>query len=43
MKININAKDTAMDIPECMTIKEIQQATIKDYLLQQLRKHIIRG
>ena len=43
MKININAMDTAKVIPKCMTIQEIQQATIKDEHLHQLRQCIIRG
>ena len=43
MKINMNAIDTAMDIPNCIDIQEIQQATVKDDHLQQLREHIIRG
>ena len=42
MKININAIDIATDITYCMITQEIQQATIKDDHLQQLRQHIIR-
>ena len=36
-----NTIDTAIDIPECMTIQDIQQATIKDDHWQELRQHII--
>ena len=43
MKININAIDTATDIPKCMAIQEIQQAEIKDEYLQQIGEHSIRG
>ena len=43
MKINVNVIDRTNDIPNCMTTQEIQQATIKDSYLQQLRQHIMRG
>ena len=43
MKININARDTATDIPHCMTIQGTQQATVSDDHLQWLRQHIRRG
>ena len=43
MKININAIEIAIDIQKYMIIQEIEQATIKDDHLQQLRQHIIMG
>ena len=43
IKININAIHMRTDIPNCMTVKEIQQATTKDYHLQHLRAHIIKA
>ena len=43
MKININVINTAIGIPNFMSVQEIQQATAKDDHLQQFRQHIITG
>ena len=43
MKVKNETIETATDIPNCITIQEIQQATAKDDHTQQLREHIIRG
>ena len=43
MKINIKTIHMTTDIPNCMIIQVIQQATAKDDYLQQLRVHIIKG
>ena len=43
IKININAIDTAAEIPNYMTIKETQQTTAIDDQLQQLAEHTIRS
>ena len=42
MQLNIDAIQTT-NIPDCMTIKQLQQATSQDYHLQQLKEYIIRG
>ena len=41
MKININVVHIAVDIPECMSIQDIQQATLQDEDLQQLKDYVI--
>ena len=43
MQPNINAFQTGTNIPDCMTIQEIQQASSQDEHLQHLQEHIIRG
>ena len=43
MQLNIDAIETMTDIPDCMTMQQLQQATSKDDHLQQLKDYIIRG
>ena len=42
MQVNINTIQTAMKIPECMMIHELQQAMSQDNHLKQLKEQIIR-
>ena len=39
--MNISAEHTALDIPECTAIQNIQQATLWDDHLKQVKDHII--
>ena len=43
MKINFDAIHITTDIPNYMTIQEIQQVMTKDDHLQELREHITRS
>ena len=43
MDIRVDATHTSMDIPECMSMLQIQQATAQDEHLQQLKGYIIAG
>ena len=43
MQLNSNAIQATTNIPDCMTIQELQQAILQDDLLQDLQEHIIRG
>ena len=43
MQVNINTIQTTTNIPECRMIHELQQATLQDNHLKQLKEHIIRG
>ena len=43
MEVNINTLETATNIPECMTICELQHKTVLDNNLQQLKECIIKG
>ena len=43
MQLNIDAIHTATNIPDCMMMQQLQQATTQDEHLQQLKEHIIRG
>ena len=43
MQVNINTIQITMNIPECMTIHEMQQAMSQDNHLQQLKEQVIRG
>ena len=43
MQVNVNTADTATNIPECMTIYELQHETALDNNLQQLKECIIKG
>ena len=38
MQLNINAIQTATNIPECMTVPKLQQAIFQDQNLQHLRR-----
>ena len=39
MQLNIDAIQTATNIPDCMTIQELQQATSQNGHLQELKEH----
>ena len=43
MQLNVDTKQTTTNIPDCMMIKQLQQATSQDDHLQQLNEYIIRG
>ena len=43
MDIGVDAVHTSMDVPECMLIQQIQQATAQDEHLQWLKCFIIAG
>ena len=43
MQLNTDAIQTTTNIPECMTIHQLQQETTQDEHLQQLKDHIIQG
>ena len=43
MQLNIDAIQTMTNIPDCMTIQQLQHATSQANHLQQLRGYIIRG
>ena len=43
MQVNINAIQTITNIPDCLTIQELQQATSQDGHQQQIKEHIIKG
>ena len=43
MQLIIDAIQTMTNIPDCMTIQHLQQATSQDDHLQQLKGYIIRG
>ena len=43
MQLNINAMQATTNIPDCMTIHELQHVTSQDEHLQQLKEHIIQG
>ena len=42
MQVNVNTVETATNIPEYMTIHELQHETALDNHLQQLKEHIIK-
>ena len=42
MNLSTDAVNTMTDIPACISIQDIQEATQNDIHLQALRKHIIR-
>ena len=41
--IEIDVIQTTTNIPDCMTVQQLQQATSQDHHLQQLKDYIIRG
>ena len=43
MDIRIDAIQTSMNVSECMSIQQIQQATVQDEHLQWLKGYIIAG
>ena len=43
MLLNIDTIQTMTNIPDCMTIQQLQQGTSQDDHLQQLKCYIIRG
>ena len=43
MQININTIQTTTNIPECMTIHELQHATSQKEHLQHLKDYVIQG
>ena len=43
MQLIIDAIQTTTNIPDCITIQQLHQATLQDNHLQQLEKYIIRG
>ena len=43
MQVNINTIQTTTNIPECISIHELQKATLEDNHLQQLKEQVIRG
>ena len=43
MKIKPDAVHTAADIPECMSVQNIQQAKPQDKHMEQIKVHIICG
>ena len=43
MQVNINNIETSTNIPECMTIHELQHETDQDNHLQQLKECIMKG
>ena len=42
MQVNIDAILTTTNIPDYMTVQELQQTTLQDEKLQQLKEHIIQ-
>ena len=43
MQLNINATQTTTNIPDIMTIQELQQAASQEDHLQQPKEQIIKG
>ena len=43
MQSNFDAMQTTTNIPECMMIQQLQQATSHDDHLQQCKDYVIRG
>ena len=43
MQLNIYAIQITTNIPDCMTIQELQQTVSQDEHIQQLKEHVIRG
>ena len=43
LSINISAIETAVDLPVCTSIHDIQEATTSDVHLQELNAYIIKG
>ena len=43
MQLNIDAIQTTTNIPDGMTMHELQQATLQDEHLEHLNEHIIQG
>ena len=43
MQLNVDAIHTTTNISDCMMIQQLQQATLQDNHLQQLKDYIIRG
>ena len=43
MQLGRNAIQTTTNIPECMTIHELQQVTCQDQHMQCLKEYIIQG
>ena len=43
MKLSLNAIQMTTNIPECMTVHDIQQATSQGQHLQCLKGYIIQG
>ena len=43
MDVMVNAIQMSMNVPECMSVQWIQQATAQDEHLQQLKGYIITG
>ena len=41
MKININAINTPKDIPTCMLVQDLHEATENDACIQQLNEYMI--
>ena len=42
-QLNDDVIQTTTNIPDCMMIQQLQQATLQDEHLQQLKEHIIKG
>ena len=43
MQLNVDVIQTTTNIPDCITIHQIQQATSQDQHLQKLEDYIIKG
>ena len=43
MQLNVDVIQTTTNIPDCMMIQQLQQATSQDNHLQHLKDYIIRG
>ena len=43
IQVNIDTVETAINIPECMMIHELQHKTAIDIHLQKLKEYIIKG
>ena len=43
MDVTVDAIQTSMNVPECMSVQQIQQATLQDEHLQQLKGYITAG
>ena len=43
MQLNVNAIQITTDIPDCMKIQQLQQATSHHDYLQQLKDYVSKG
>ena len=43
ISINVNAIDTAVDLPVCKSIQDIQEAKARDAHLQELKAYVMQG